>query len=40
MKKNWAGSRLPGLMKIQSDTAVSGTARLMCEHGLGLKKDE
>jgi transcriptional regulator len=23
-----------------SDTAVSGTARLMCEHGLGLKKDE
>ena len=22
------------------DTAVSGTARLMCEHGLGLKKDE
>ncbi|HWZ80096.1 MAG TPA: FMN-binding negative transcriptional regulator [Candidatus Sulfotelmatobacter sp.] len=23
-----------------SDTAVSGTARLMCEHGLGLKKEE
>jgi transcriptional regulator len=23
-----------------TDTAVSGTARLMCEHGLGLKKDE
>lgn len=23
-----------------SDTAVSGTAHLMCEHGLGLKKDE
>jgi transcriptional regulator len=23
-----------------SDTAVSGIARLMCEHGLGLKKDE
>jgi len=22
------------------DSAVSGTARLMCEHGLGLKKDE
>jgi transcriptional regulator len=22
------------------DTAISGTARLMCEHGLGLKKDE
>jgi len=22
------------------DTAVSGTARLMCEHGLGLKKDK
>jgi transcriptional regulator len=22
-----------------SDTAVSGTARLMCEHGLGLKKE-
>lgn len=23
-----------------SDTAVSGTARLMCEHGLGLKKEK
>jgi len=23
-----------------SDTAVSGTARLMCEHGLGIKKDQ
>ena len=23
-----------------SDTAVSGTARMMCEHGLGLKKDK
>lgn len=22
------------------DTAISGTARLMCEHGLGLKKEE
>lgn len=22
------------------DTAISGTARLMCEHGLGLKKDD
>ena len=22
-----------------TDTAVSGTARMMCEHGLGLKKE-
>jgi len=26
-------------LSASSDTAVSGTARLMCEHGLGLKKD-
>ena len=25
---------------VSSDTAVSGTARLMCEHGLGLKKEK
>ncbi len=26
-------------LKQSPDTAVSGTARLMCEHGLGIKKD-
>jgi transcriptional regulator len=26
-------------LSVASDTTVSGTARLMCEHGLGLKKD-
>jgi predicted FMN-binding regulatory protein PaiB len=23
-----------------ADTTISGTARLMCEHGLGLKKEK
>lgn len=27
-------------LSTSSDTAISGTARLMCEHGLGLKKEK